>query len=205
MPRGEQQNQRMRDERQERISSAALHLFSTRGLAATRIADIAERAGMSQGLLYHYFATKEQIYVELIRSATERVKEATLALEQLPLSPREKIVQAMGGLVRRLDEDEDFARYFMLTAQLGVSSAIPEEAVTIHRRHRALPYEVIARIIRAGQRDGSVRKYDPDQMAVVFWTMVKGLAMHRASFGRSFQAPDPRILTAAFLLENDNT
>jgi hypothetical protein len=91
----------------------------------------------------------------------------------------------------------------MLTAQASLSTAIPDEAVSIIRKQRGLPYEVIARIMRAGQREGSIRKHDADDLAVAFWIMIKGLAMHRAAFGKRFKAPDPRILTNAFFVEGD--
>ena len=50
----------------------AAALFAERGLGATKITDIAEAAGISQGLLYHYYPSKEAIYVELIRAALVR-------------------------------------------------------------------------------------------------------------------------------------
>ena len=201
MTRSRTLNQRMRDERRDQIMSAALRLFATRGLAATKITDIVAETGISQGLLYHYFRSKEDLYVALVRKAFEGMDDATCALEKMPLSPHEKIAKAITELLRLLETNDDFARYFMLTAQAGYSAATPDEAVAICRRHRQGPYEAIARIMRAGQRDGSIRRHDADELAVVFWTMIKGLAMHRATMGRQFKAPDPRILTAVFLSE----
>ncbi len=192
----------MRDERREQILSAALGLFAAKGLAATKITDIAASARISQGLLYHYCRTKEEIYVALIRSAFEGMNEAVRVLEQMPLSPREKIAKAIGELVRLMSADEDFARYFMLTAQASLSSAIPEEATAVIQKHRAAPYEAIARIMRAGQRDGTIRKHDAGELAVLFWVVIKGLAMQRAAFGRSFEAPDARLLMNLFVPED---
>ena len=77
-----------------------------------------------------------------------------------------------------------------------------EEAAVI-RKQRGGPYEALERISRAGQRDGSIRRYDAGELAVVFWTMIKGLAMQRLAFGKRFKAPDPRILTNIFFLESD--
>jgi AcrR family transcriptional regulator len=52
----------MNKENRERIIiDAALKVFSTKGYASTRMADIAVAAGMSYGLVYHYFQTKEKI------------------------------------------------------------------------------------------------------------------------------------------------
>ncbi len=191
----------MRDERRAQILSTALNLFAARGLAATKITDIAASARMSQGLLYHYFGTKEEIYVELIRVAFSGMNEAVRALEKMPLSPRDKIAKAVTELVRLLTSDADFAQYFMLTAQASLQAAIPAEAASIIRAQRDAPYRAIARILRAGQRDGSIRRGDPDELALVFWATIKGLAVHRAAHGRAFRAPDARLLSHLFFEE----
>lgn len=201
MARSEEQNRRMRDERREQILASALKLFVARGLPATKASDIAAEAGISQGLVYHYFRSKDDIYVELIRMAFEGMNEAVRALESQAGSPREKIAGAIGELLQRLESREDFAQYFMLTAQASLFSAIPARAAAIIRKQRAAPYEVIARILRGGQRDGSIRQHDANELAVVFWVMVKGLAMQRAAFGREFKAPDARLLTSVFFTE----
>lgn len=198
MARNPEQNQRMRDHRRERILSSALEVFAEKGLAATRISDVALRAGMSQGLLYHYFRSKEEIYTELVCGAFERMNEAARALERMPLSPREKIEKAIAELLRLLEDNQDFARYFMLTAQAGVSRAVPDAVAAAIRKQRSQPYAAIARIIRAGQRDGSMRKHDADELAIVFWTTFKGLAMQRATFGSQYRGPDPQILANIF-------
>lgn len=201
MPRSEARNQRMRDERREQILSTALRLFATRGLAATRVSDIATGSRIAQGLLYHYFAAKEDIFVELVRRAFERLNAAARALEALPLPPREKLGRALAALLQSTERSEDFARTVLLLAQATASEAIPPKARAIIRRDNRLAYEVIARILRAGQADGSVRDGDPDELALVFWTMIKGLAIHRAAHGASFRAPAPALLARVFLEE----
>lgn len=201
MARSAELNRRMRDERREQILAAALELFVSRGLAATRASDIAAAAGISQGLVYHYFGSKDDIYVELIRTAFEGMNEAVRALEADAGSPREKIARALSELLRLLESREDFARYFMLTAQASQFEAVPARVGTIVRKNRATPYEVIARILAAGQRDGSIRQHDADELAVVFWVVIKGLAMQRAAFGKAFKAPGKRLLMSFFLSE----
>ena len=201
MPRGVEKNQKMRDERRKQILSSALHLFAVKGLAATKITDIASRSGISQGLLYHYFRSKEAIFVELIRGAFEKMNTAARALENLPLTPKEKITKAIVDMLRITAENENFSLYFLLIAQASVSEAVPEEVKAIISKEDRVPYEVIARIMRAGQEDGSIRNYDPEQLSLVFWAMIKGIPIHCASHGPAFKAPDPRILAGTFFQE----
>ncbi len=54
--------------RRDAILSAALDEFSARGYDATRLDDVAKRAGVAKGTIYLYFRDKEQLFQELVRS-----------------------------------------------------------------------------------------------------------------------------------------
>lgn len=199
MGRNKELNQKTKDERRERILAKALRLFATKGLVATKITDIAVAAEMSQGLLYHYYRSKEDIFVELIQNAFERMNTAALELEKLPLSPREKIRLAIATLLHGLDNNEDAGHYHLLIAMAAASDAIPEEARLIIQNQHQVPYEVIARIIIEGQQDGSIKNYEAKELALVFWTSIKGLSIHKAAYGENFKSPDPDILLSMFI------
>jgi AcrR family transcriptional regulator len=196
--RNPERNERMRDERRQTILSCAVRLFATRGLAATKVADIAAAVGMSQGLLYHYFRSKEAIFVEIVRQAFARMNTAARDLERLPLTPRQKIEQAATTLMQTLEEHENFSWISVLISTASISDAVPAEATAIIRRERDVPYRVVARLARAGQRNGSFDDGRPDDLALIFWTTVKGLALHRLAFGSAYKSPDARILTRIF-------
>jgi len=60
--------QRRKDDRPAEITAAALAAFAENGYAATRVDEVAKRAGVSKGLLYLYFKTKEELFKAVIRS-----------------------------------------------------------------------------------------------------------------------------------------
>jgi AcrR family transcriptional regulator len=60
--------QARRSERREAILAAALEEFSARGFAATRLDDVAQRAGVAKGTIYLYFRDKESLFQELVRA-----------------------------------------------------------------------------------------------------------------------------------------
>jgi AcrR family transcriptional regulator len=60
--------QARRSERREAILTAALEEFSARGFAATRLDDVAQRAGVAKGTIYLYFRDKESLFQELVRA-----------------------------------------------------------------------------------------------------------------------------------------
>ncbi|MEI7447785.1 MAG: TetR/AcrR family transcriptional regulator [Burkholderiales bacterium] len=59
--------ERRKESRPAELLAAALDLFVERGYAATRLDDIASRAGVSKGTLYLYFANKEELFKALVR------------------------------------------------------------------------------------------------------------------------------------------
>jgi AcrR family transcriptional regulator len=58
---------RLPEERPGQIIDAALEVFGERGLAATRLEDVAKSAGVSKGTIYLYFQNKEDLFREMVR------------------------------------------------------------------------------------------------------------------------------------------
>ena len=56
------------DERREQILACARNLFSDRAYSAVSTTEIASEAGVARGLLHHYFGTKRDLYVEVVRT-----------------------------------------------------------------------------------------------------------------------------------------
>ncbi len=78
---------RRKEDRPDEITAAALSAFAENGYAATRVEDVAKRAGVSKGLLYLYFKTKEELFKAVVRSVViPRVDALELALDQSALS-----------------------------------------------------------------------------------------------------------------------
>ncbi len=86
-------------ERREAIVAAAMEEFIVRGFAATRLDDIAKRAGVAKGTIYLHFKDKESMFEELIRTAI------------VPLVGRMHSPPPLGGSVR--DAIEGFVRIFV--------------------------------------------------------------------------------------------
>lgn len=199
MPRNKEANQKVKDERRDQILSAALRLFATKGLSATKITDIALKSGMSQGLIYHYYKSKEEIFTWLIGNAMAKMNEAALNLETLPVSAKEKIIIAIEGLMKGFNENADTTNYYFLITQTALSDAYPEDAKEIIRTQNDVKYGVITRILKQGQMDGTVKDHDANEMATLFFSSINGLALNKAIYGQRFKMPDSNILLSMFL------
>ena len=168
MARSREQNQRMRDERREQIFEAALELFADRGLAATKITDIARRAGISQGLLYHYFGSRR----ELLRAAIARRFEAMA----------EHVVADSRGLSfveRRLRTFQSSATIHdsQLRALLGIDG---DDTVDPMPR-----YEEMLSRLRQDVIDGDIdRGHDLEALQVALSALIRGYRIFREQYAK---------------------
>lgn len=200
MGRNDETNRLQRETQRRRILECSLRLFVHRGFSATRIADIAFDAGVSPGLLYHYFPGKDEILVALLEEALPKMDSAARDLEALALPASDKIRLALRALLQGIQEKADTGKTHLLVALASASDALPVAARAIIDRHARGPYKAMARIFAAGQREGSVRPGNPREQALLFWALVKGLSIHHAVHGNSLGKPIPETILPLFLI-----
>jgi AcrR family transcriptional regulator len=191
-PRSEEQNEIIKDERREQILSAALRCFATRGYAATKISDIVARAGMSHGLVYHYFKSKEEIFYALLTRAMQTSSQSILSVEQIPIPSLEKIRQIARYILGGIESFEDSAYYFLIVTHASIMESPSAEHKDLMSSSGAA-LQSFSRMIKAGQEAGDIKDGDPFGMALVFFAAIQGLAMYKLAM-TDFKMPDPEIL-----------
>lgn len=199
MGRNPEQNKILRDAQQAKILSVSLGLFVNRGFAATRIADIASEAGISAGLLYHYFPSKDDILAALLQQSLPKMEAAAQDLEALVLPVADKIRLALQLMIKGILEHSETGKFHLLIAQVSASDVLPDAARAIIERHAYEPYRVMERLFAAGQEEGGVREGEPREMAMIFWALVKGLSIHHAVHGKNLGEPTPEAILPLFL------
>lgn len=96
---------RRKEDRPREITEAAFDAFAEQGFAATTVKDVARRAGVSKGLMYLYFKTKEELFKAVVKSVViRRVDKLILDVETTKLSsedfirgPLRSFLQAIPG------------------------------------------------------------------------------------------------------------
>ncbi|MCO4810928.1 MAG: TetR/AcrR family transcriptional regulator [Gammaproteobacteria bacterium] len=82
--------QRRKEDRPQEIADAAFKTFAEKGYAATRIDDVAKRAGVSKGLTYLYYKTKEDLFKAVVRNVVVRRVDSLIGnVESTELSSEE--------------------------------------------------------------------------------------------------------------------
>jgi AcrR family transcriptional regulator len=132
------------DARRSQLLEIGLELFGSRPYDEVWIGEIAEEAGISRGLLYHYFPTKRDFYVAVIREAAGRIWQLT---EPDPgLSPMERL---RAGIDAYLDQAEAQPAGYRTVHRGGVGS--DEEVRRIVRESQARQAERILVQITGGK------------------------------------------------------
>jgi AcrR family transcriptional regulator len=123
--------------RRAAILAAALEEFSARGFAMARLDDVARRAGVAKGTIYLYFADKETLFQELLRTELGPVVEAVTQLSRVDIRLRD----SAGQLI------EIFAREIFETRRKDVIRLVITEGTRFPVLAEFYYREVIARVI----------------------------------------------------------
>ena len=196
MPRTAEHIQRLKDERRQEILLAALRVFARKGPTATKISDIAAAAGLSHGLVYHYFESKDAVYRALLLEAME---EAQLLVEDLrdpslgdgeesPLARLRRLIATWKELATKEPE------VFLLILQGAVSESIPQEAAAeMVRFHETFFLPVVA-LMEEGQRCGEIVKgISPRELTSTLMAMLHGLTVFALMVRHAPKAPDKEL------------
>ena len=126
-------------ERREAILAAALEEFSASGFAATRLDDVARRAGVAKGTIYLYFRDKESLFQELVRTMLSPVVGALEAARTADL-PARAVAEAIADL---------FVREILTTRRKDVIRLIIAEGPRFPKLAEFYYREVIERVTAA--------------------------------------------------------
>jgi len=114
------------DQRRAQILALAKRAFSDRAYDDVAIDDLARVAGISKGLLYHYYPTKRDLYVAGLREISDELVEA-IARVPASLAPVDRV---RSGLAAYLDHITRHARAFVALMRGGIGSD-PEVAAVV--------------------------------------------------------------------------
>jgi len=133
-------------ERRGQILSAARRLFSDRHYGAVSTADIAAAAGVTRGLVHHYFGGKRELYLEVVRSLLELPP--GLFSEELASGDTET---ALGAAVDRWLDVSERSGGVLLAAHGAQGFGRDEEVERIFDDARERTADAVIAILRPGQ------------------------------------------------------
>ncbi len=170
--------QKQTKDRHQEILEAAARVITDRGLAETRISDIAERCGVSPGLILYYFESKDRLLVEALTFANDQfylkmsreMRRMTSARKQLA----RLIELSVPGLLPEYERLDEWALWIEIWVRALRDPAMAKEREVLDRRWR----QSIADIVRHGRDTGEFPDgIDADDLGMRIGALVDGLAI----------------------------
>jgi AcrR family transcriptional regulator len=176
MPRTKEAFEAMRENTKGKIEAAALSLFARKGLSVT-IDEIAKAAGLSKGLIYSHYSSKEALITKLMWQAASLSGSSIKEIADGGGGATEKIRQITDMMCEMLSSNQIGIDYFMFSIHAGMSGfQMPDSG--LFSADAPHPAESLARIISEAQAEGSAKKGDPVQLALIYWAAVQGLCCY---------------------------
>ncbi len=184
--------------RRPQLLAAAAEVIAERGIEATRIADVAERAGTSAPGVLYWFDSRDQLLAEALTFAENGFyDELELRLAGLA-GPRERLV----ALIESSIGGDDWLLWMELWTRALRDEALARSRQELDDRWRAQ----IAAIVAEGQARGDFAGPQPSRAAVELGALIDGLAV-QVALGDSSVSPEVMRTTclevAARLLETE--
>jgi AcrR family transcriptional regulator len=186
---------RRKQARPAEIVAAALEVFVERGFAATRLEEVARRAGVTKGTVYLYFSSKEALFKAVVRETIVPV-----------IAQGEALAQSFPGSARELVERlvREYWRLVGETALAGIPKLMIAEAANFPELARFYYEEVAVRghrlmagVLERGIRNGEFRKMDVQFAAKIAMAAL----MHASVVRRSFASCMPEGFDVATYLD----
>jgi AcrR family transcriptional regulator len=186
---------RLPEQRPSQIMDAALEVFGEHGLAATRLEDIAKRAGLSKGTIYLYFPNKEELFREMIRHTVVAQIERREQLMNDPSSSSTELIVRFMREHWKFTRSAQFAPLFRLI-HVEIQN-FPDLATFYAEEVIGRSHRLLTSIIARGVETGEFRKVDP----LVASRMLSGALVihglwctHRKSFAPLADRTDDQVL-----------
>jgi AcrR family transcriptional regulator len=171
---------RRKEARPQELLAAALDLFVERGYAATRLDDVAARAGVSKGTLYLYFANKEELFKAVVReSLIPLLAEAEETMNRYQGHSAELLREFILGWWQSIGETKLSGIAKLIMAESG---NFPEVARFYHDEVILRCNAFIIRMLERGIERGEFRAIDTAQAQQVIVAPVLMLMMWKHSY-----------------------
>ncbi|RJG05135.1 TetR/AcrR family transcriptional regulator [Noviherbaspirillum cavernae] len=179
--------ERRKDARPQELLAAALDLFVERGFAATRLDDVAARAGVSKGTLYLYFTNKEELFKAVIRdNVIPILGEAEEIIDAYEGSSAELFREIMLGWWERIGNTPLSGITKLIMAEAG---NFPEVTQFYHDEVILRGNAMIVRMLERGIQRGEFRQIDVSEAMNVVVAPILMLMAWKHSFSQCCVKP----------------
>jgi AcrR family transcriptional regulator len=175
MPEAMSKREQVREERRRQILGAALEVFSRKGYHATNVSDVAAQAGVSQGTIYWYFDSKDELFQAALLSAFGDLGDDVIGVLSVCETATEKLSALAESMVGLADVAEGL---FMLFLGYWASSDREEASAQIWVDVLNQYKEVVVDVIEEGIGRGEFKPIDAESLVWALLAAYDGLAAY---------------------------
>jgi TetR/AcrR family transcriptional regulator len=159
---------KMEEPIRERLMKSALRLFTQRGYSATTVRELVAEAGVTKPVLYYHFGSKEELYLELMRTHFNHFEEMFDTYREGKGDVRGRLMEFLDRAFLHVLKNRDFIR-LMHAVYFGPPGEAPFfDFDPYHQRF----HDRIAHFLDEGVESGEIRSGDTGDMAwVILGTM----------------------------------
>jgi AcrR family transcriptional regulator len=192
-PRGKKLNEQMRADATAKITRAALEVFAAYGYYGAKMEQIMQVSGLSKGLVYHYFPSKEKIFFHLVDNALEISRNTWKAALDSPGTAWEKIERLSDNIVKTAFTEESFLYSLIMIQAVTQGKGIPGLMEHIFQ-HLAF-YNELLPLISEAQKSGEALQGDPEVLMMSYISMIQGFTLFLLNDEALTKKITPHILT----------
>jgi AcrR family transcriptional regulator len=159
------------EKRRTEIVEAAAHVFSEKGFDGARMDDIVQETGLSKGLLYWYFKSKDAIIIALLERLLRPELDRVHALAETPGSARQRLLAFAESMVKDI---ERMQRLMPITFEFYSVAFRNKIMKRTFREFFRIFTEGIQRVIEQGISIGEFRKVDSRMTALALMAAFEG-------------------------------
>lgn len=187
-----------KEARKWQIIQATLDLFVERGYYGTKTSQISKRADISEGLLFHYFPTKEILLEELINIGLEGMR---MPMQIEAENGLDFFSQFTTMLFLQVEKNPFIAKMFVFMGHVVRAEEIPERLRNLAASVDTITYSQGR--VEEGQRDGSIRRGDAMALSNLYWCAVHGM-MEQYALHPEIPLPEADWIVAMLKSEDEN-
>lgn len=185
------------EDRRRQLIAQAIKLVSQRGFSGTRTKDIAAASGVSEGILFRHFATKEDLYRAILESHADEAGSREWLLEMKRLAAERKdreLIQALvSHLVGNFRDNPAFHR-LMLYAWLEGHAM----AGMAHQQLGQPMFDFLRKYVTQRQREHAFRPGNPAAIVIALYSPALQFAMTKYVFGMQMCQPEDQSAIEQF-------
>ncbi|QCK88142.1 TetR family transcriptional regulator [Phreatobacter aquaticus] len=152
-----------------RILNVATREFANKGFEGARTDDIADRARINKRMIYHYFTSKEQLYLAVLEEAYERARSAEQKLEFDQLEPLAALIRFVEFTFDSFVRDRTFIN--LLGTENRQRARVLKKSAQVNTMNSPI-IEALAGILKRGEKAGVIR---PGLDALQLWITLTGV------------------------------